>query len=259
MSRKKTGSNLKFAAVFFVLVCALVFISLSFRLVFLLKETKFDGSSHFTLFVKNTIENRTQLISFSPKASTVGILTLDGVDPKNLEIPQDAEMRSSQLFNGKNINSVLFKMLFDLKDQKEVNFVDIFRLLFFSETLKDSSISEKVINSQTEKIRIDSIVSTFFIDPQIIDEKLNIEIINTTSVFGLGNRLANYVSNMGGNVILVSSGDEKKESIIQYSKNSYTAKKLSSILKFKSVKVEKKSLPDVILIIGVDSLNNLKF
>lgn len=259
MSRKKSGSNLKFAAVFFILVAALIFISLSFRFIFLLRETKFDGSSHFTLLVKNISKNKTQLISFSPKISTIGILTLDGVDPKTLEIPVDAEIKSDQFITGKNLNSSLFKILFDFKDQSQVNFIDIFRFLFFSETIRDSSISEKIISLQTEKIKTDSIISTFFTDSQIIDEKENIEIINATGVFGLGNRLANYVSNMGVNVILVSSADERKQSEIQYSKKTYTVKKLSSILSFRTSEVEKKSLPDVIIIIGTESLRDLKF
>lgn len=260
MSRKKSDGNLKFAAVFFVFIGALIVLSLFFRGIFFLKESKFDGSSHFTLEVQNEPRtNEVQIISFSPKSSTIRILSLENLDPKSLEIPIDAKIDSTFSFSPQNIRSSLFKMVLDFKDQKEVNVVDIMRLFLFSQTIKDSAISGKNIDDHTDKVNIDSITSTFFIDPAIIEEKLNIEIINSTNVFGLGNRLANYVSNMGGNVILVSTGDDNEMSKIEFVKDSYTVKKLSSILNFKSIGIQRKSLPDVIITIGDDVLKNLKF
>lgn len=259
MSRKKTDGNLKFAAVFFVLVVGLIAVSLFFHGIIFLKDSKFDGSSHFTLEVKRDSGRKIQIISFSPKNSTIGILTLENVDPKVFEIPVDATVQSNLNFNKQNIRNNLFRTISDFKDQKEVNFIDIFRLSLFLGTVKDSAITEKYLNSQTEKVDVDSIVSTFFIDPQISDEKLNIEIINSTNEFGLGNKLANYVSNMGGNVILVSTGDEKKQSEINFVQSSYTVGKLRSILHFKAVQVQKKSLPDIVIIIGNDSIRDFKF
>lgn len=256
MSRRKTASNLKFAAFFFILVGALVFLSLIFRIVLLIKESKFDGSSHFTILIQNS---RVQVISFSPKSSTVGILTLENISSKSLEIPIDARIFSTSPVNSRNLSSSLSKMLFDFKSQKEINFIDIFRLLLFSETVKENSISEKLITDKSEKIKIDSTVSTFFADPEILDEKASIEIINATDIYGLGNRLANLVSNMGGNVILVSTGESKNNSEIEYTRGSYTVEKLSSILGIRSVKSDKKGLPDVIIVIGNDSINTLKF
>jgi len=261
--RKKESSNLKFAAFFFILVGALVFLSLIFRVALLIKESKFDGSSHFTILIQNS---RAQVISFSPKSSTVGILTLENTSPKSLEIPIDAGIFSTSPVNNKNLVSSLSKMLFDFrpapagaKNQKEINFIDIFRLLLFSETVKENSISEKLITDKSDKSKIDSIVSTFFADPQVLDEKASIEIVNATDVYGLGNRLANLVSNMGGNVILVSTGESKNNSEIQYTRGGYTVEKLSSILGIRSVKTEKKGLPDVIIVIGNDNINTLKF
>lgn len=259
MNRKKTKGSLRAAYVFFFFVGGLILLSLFLRAAFLLKETKFDGSSHFSLEIQNDRINKIQIISFSPQSSSIGILSLDNLNPRTLEIPIDAKIYSSETVKSGNVKTSLLKLLLDVKDQKEINFIDVLKLLFFSETVKDNSISEKKIDSQTSKVNIDSVVSTFFVDPQISNENLSIEVVNSTNVSGLGNRLANYVSNMGGNVILVSTGDEKKESEIDYTKDSYAVDKLSSILNFKTVKMQKKSLSDVIITIGDDSLKKLNF
>lgn len=250
MSRK-AEANLKTAYVFFFLVGGLILISLFFRAIFLLKESKFDGSSHFTI-QNNISEKKIQAVSFSPKNSTIGILNLEETDPVSLDIPIDAKISSDQSFTGKNITSELLRMALNLKNQKDVSIIDFLRLLFFSSTVKDNSISEKTVSGNDDKSTIDSVTSTFFIDPQVSDEKLNIEIVNATEIYGLGNKVANLISNMGGNVILVSTGDLRKTSQIEYVKNSYTVEKLSSILRFKKVSTQKLSLPDVIITIGGD-------
>ncbi len=256
MSRKKDSSNLRFAAVFFVLVLGTILISLIFRATFILRESKFDGTSNFSLQIKS---NKNQIISFSPKSSTIGILNLENISASSLEIPIDASIYSDLSLSKENVDRSLFRMIFDFKNQKELNSVGIFRLFIFTKTIKDSAINEKEINEKTDKLKTDSIISTMFVDPQILDDKQSIEVVNSTNTYGLGNRLANLISNMGGNVILVSTGDEKKESEIQYSKYSYTVEKLSSVLKFKKVKMKKNSLADVIIILGQDNAKTTQF
>lgn len=245
MSKKKTSENLKLAFFFLFLVGGIVFLSLIFRGVFLLKESKFDGFSHFALGLKN---EKSQFISFSPKDSTIGILSLENISEQ--EIPADAKIDSRLGVSSGNLKPVLFSLLFDFKSQKDINFIDILRLYFYTQTVKESSIAEVKLTDKIDKREIESTISTLFVDPKIQDEKLNIEVVNATDVPGLGNKVANLVSNMGGNVILVSTGDIKKDSEIQYLEDSYTAEKISRILKIKKVKITKKSLGDVTLIIG---------
>lgn len=248
MSKRKNSANLQFAAFFFILVGAIIFLSLVLRVFFLLIESKFDGSSHFSLEVRN---EKTQFLSFSPQNSTIGILTFQNI-PAPFEIPKDARIKANIEINSKNLKSSLLKMMFEFPNQKEVNIIDIFRILIFSETVKDSSIAEKLVTDKTDKAEIDSIISKYFQDPKIADEKLSIGVVNATDVSGLGNKFANLLTNMGGNVVLVSTGDVKKDSTVEYSVDSYTADKIAKILKFRKVKKESmvKSLADVTVIIG---------
>ena len=244
MSKRKTSENLKLAIFFFFFVGGIVFLSLIFRGIFLLKESKFDGSSHFTLQVSN------QFISFSPRNSTVGILSVRNISTR--EIPVDAKIVSSVEISSDNLKPALFGLMFDLKNQKEINFVDILRLYLYTQTVKENSILQKELTDKTDKREVETILSIFFADPKTLEEKLNIEIINAIDVSGHGNRIANLVSSMGGNVILVSSGDIKKESTVQYTQDSYTTHKISQVLKVRKEKLPKKMVADVTIVIGED-------
>lgn len=252
MRRKKASGNLQFAFFFFVLLAGTIFISFLFRSFFLLKETKFDGSSHFTLKLNGP--KSVQYLSFSPQTSNIGILTFQNY-PAPYEIPTDAKTKTDLTFDQKNLNLSLFKAFFDFKNQKEINSVDIFRLMLFSATVRENSIKQMEISNETNKVLVDSTISNFFADPKIQEEKLNIEVINATEVYGLGNRLANLVSNTGANVVLVSTGDFKKESAIEYFEPSYTVDKLSKILKFKKVKLNQEGLANVRIIVGREYVN----
>ena len=104
-------------------------------------------------------------------------------------------------------------------------------------------------------------VSSFFTDQQIALEKKRIQIINGTDITGAGNRLANVISNMGGDVVIVLTSDkEEPVSKIIYSGNkSYTVEKLSSLLNFSNAKTNETFLANVIIILGKDKIAEFKY
>lgn len=258
--KKSTSSNLGVAVGFSIIVLGLIFFSFILRMLLLLGESKFDGVNSFTVLINE--DKIQQIINFSPKNSSISILSI--VDykenyAKSLEIPVDGTFSSEEKVKGDNLSSVLSENILNFKMQKDLNFMDFLRLTLFTNTVKSTSINEKTISRQTSPQTLALLTSSLFVDPGILDEKQNIEIINATDVYGLGNKLANLVTNIGGNVILVTTGDLEENSEIQYVNDTYTAKRLSQILNFKLVKTKKKSIPDVIIIIGKDSVSSLKF
>lgn len=261
MRKKKiTSNNLGVAAIFSFIVLGLIFFSFVLRILLILGESKFDGVNSFTVLVNE--EKTQQIINFSPKNSSISILSAvsyNGNEVKSLEIPIDGSFSSQELIKGNNLSSVLSKNILNSKMQKDLNFMDFFRLFLFTNTVKSISIDEEEISKETSAQTLLSLTSSLFVDPVILDEKQSIEIINATDIYGLGNRLANLVTNIGGNVILVTTGDLQNNSEVQYINSTYTAKKLSQILNFKFVKINKKSIPDIIIIIGKDSVSSLKF
>lgn len=259
--KKTTQSNLGIAAGFSFIVLGLIFFSFILRVLILLGESKFDGVNSFTVLVNQ--KNEKQVVNFSPKNQSISILNVKDREGQNLgtslEIPIDGSFFSEEKINGKNLSSALSRNIFNFKNQKELNFMDFLRVFLFTNTVKQNAITEATISKDSDIQEFLRIISSFFVDPVILEEKQNIEVINATDVSGLGNRLANLITNMGGNVILVSTGDKAERSEVLYIKKTYTAERLAKVLRFKLTQTKKKSIPDVIIIIGKDALENLKF
>jgi hypothetical protein len=92
------------------------------------------------------------------------------------------------------------------------------------------------------------------LDPAIYRENQSIEIVNATRIDGLGAKFASFISNIGGNPVMVSSSNDVigKSKIIYYGKESYTVKKLSTYFNIKKENSKTRRLADVIIIVGKD-------
>lgn len=250
-NKKTQPRNLKMAGWFSLAVVTLIILSGILKFIILVEESRFNGN-HFTL----EIANKNEFISFSPKDSSINILKVEGSDvAKKLEIPVDSKVDSKDEFTKENLSKNL--LLLSLKGK--LNFLDSVKLSFFSTSVKDNSFNEASISLFKDKSKVQSILTSTFSDSAITEEKQSIEIINSADVPGLGNRLANYITNMGGNVILVTTGDIKDKSEIKYLDKTYTLSRISRLLGFVISKGDKKGLGDITIIIGKDSQNNAQF
>lgn len=251
-NKKAQPRNLKMAGWFSLAVVTLIILSGILKFIILIEESRFDGS-HFTL----EITNKNEFISFSPKDSSINVLRVaDGSNiAKKWEIPVDVKINSREEFTKENLSRNLLLLSF----KRQINFLDSIKLFIFSISVKDNSFNEKSISSSDDKTKVQSVLTSSFSDPTILEERQSIEIINSADIPGLGNRLANYITNMGGNVILVTTGDIKDKSEIKYLNKTYTLKKISEILSFESSKEDKKGLGDIVITIGKDSQKNTPF
>ncbi len=263
---KKNGrsNNMRLAGLFVLLVVGLIVLSSIFKIVFLIKDSRFDGAHKFNIeFVgKNTIS----FVSFSPQGKSISILKVnkngDGSLSKTYGIIIDGKVVLKNDLSSKNISTTLIKSVFPFGNSvKDLTIIDLTRLFLFSRTVSQNSIYERELLKQYNKVQQSTIVSLSFTDPQIYQENQSIKIVNATNVYGLGGRLATLINNLGGNVILVTSEEKEiKTSKISYSKEkTYTVKRLEEYLGFPLEKMDKKGIADVIIIIGKDKAENDKF
>ena len=265
MLKKKVGNNnIRLAGLFVVLVFGLIILSIFFKFLLLVKNSKFDGNHRFTVgFVTKTSSN---IISFSPQNKSISLLKISGnIADKNLsrflEIPVDVTIYNYNKFDNSKISPSLWKLFFDMGEHSNLNSYDLLRLVLYTQTVSGSSIYEKNISANDSEEDKQVLVSSLFQDTTINQENVSVEIINATSIYGLGNRLADLITRIGGNVVLVSSSDSSsKYSKIFYSKNkTYTVEKLGSFLGIVPQKSNQSGIADVIIIIGQDKLGNLNF
>ena len=137
----------------------------------------------------------------------------------------------------------------------------LFRLFLFSRGINSSSVYERELSTGLTNDQESTVLSLTFTDPTIYQENKSIQIVNASNAYGLGTRLATFISNIGGNVILVSTANDVSEhSKILYANGvSYTVKKLGNYLNFPIEASNETGVSDVIIIIGIDKIKKLNF
>lgn len=266
MQKEKSAQlkSIKYAVLFFLLFFLAIFVALCVRLVVVFSQSAYDGAHRFTIDVIES-PSTNELFSFAPDVQTISLLKVKGaLNPLSLEhvikIPIDATVESG--VNDQNIPSFLFTLAthFNQFPSHGFTFIDAFRLYLYSQNVKPEAISRfsvSVANSTLNDTDQQQ-VAQMFIDQTLYQENVSISVVNATDSSGVGSRLAKFLTNMGGNVVSVTSGDTvQEESSIQYfGKQTYTLKKLQHILHFSLVQMQKPTISDIIVTIGENDLGS---
>lgn len=277
MKKKSVKNENRSLATFFVyayIVLLVISISLGVKSFFVFRQSKFDGKSVVISVSQNKKSVAVMGINLSDssvqedgvKSSVVLKTKNKNISSKSvgreLGVFTDASIDSPNDLSNETIDSILTKAL--LKSdliKTDLTIFDLTRLIFLSKAVAGNNQKVDQITSRTEEPEIDSKVSKLFVDRSIVSENLSIQIINATSVSGLGKRLERVILNKGGNIIAVSTqGDVRQKSVIrEFKENSYTSEKLNKYLKIPIEKQEENSLADIVIIIGEDMQNTSVF
>ena len=252
--KKEKSKNLNLAFYFGFFVFLIITISLVFKIIDEVKKSKFDGNNRFTVAIM--YKDSSDVVSISPREGTLTRLSVEGAtSPKtlrNLSIPIDSYIKAQSQFS-QSPKLIFAKMLINKKSlETDLNVLDLLKLSIRSLEIDERRIKEEY-SSMKKAEATSALISSLFIDETISSEKINIQITNATQVYGLGNKIAKYLTNMGGSVVLVSSSKEiEGESKIIYKGKSYTVRKIAQIMDLPLEKKEMNSITDVIIIIGRD-------
>lgn len=271
MRRKKSSqpNSLKIVLVFFVAVIFLIGISLFVRFIVLVKESKFDGEHHFNLLIAqhDARKNASVILSFSPDSRELSIVTIqkknDPLDVQRfLEVPIDGMISFphafpvSSILSQKDVSLLLYKTVLSYQSvDTTITFLDLIRFSVLAQSLPKNAVTSEAIGGDMDQLSIYAIASSRFVDKTLSLEKLSVQIVNGSGISGLGNRLARFIANIGGNVVSVTTADNlvKESTIASDQKNSYTFIRLHAILGFRKEELEKRAISDIIIIIGSDS------
>jgi len=261
--KKDQGKNTKIGVYFFVFILGIIFISLLFKGLLIVKNSKFQDDSRFNFLISNNKES--EIVSFLPQNHSVSVLKIEG-DVGNiykfLEVPIDGQVRSASLVLNKPIASVISNIFFGFKDVK-TNFtvLDLFRIFLFTKTTTPGNFTQRTVSANLDETALDKISAISFSDPKIAVENVSVGIINATAEYGAGNRLARLISNISGNVVLVSTSQSQEDkSVILYSgKKTYTLGRLKKLLGFEVMRNKSQSLADITIQIGKNYKNFSNF
>lgn len=254
--RKNVKSKSTHLAIYFGLfLFFIILVSFVFKTLDLIGNSRFDGHNRFTVAIVS--ENTTDFISVSPRDKTLSRLLIKGVlgknEAKKYLIPVDSYVEN-RLYSPGDPKTAFSKILFGINNSKtNLTIIDILRLTFYSSGIDRDNISqESVLSKDEDKIKSQS--SELFIDTRLAEEKISIQITNSSNISGYGGKLATYLTNLGANVVLVNSSqkEENKTTLLYRKEKNYTVERLSKILNITPLKRERSSIADVIIVIGKD-------
>ncbi|MEM4230728.1 MAG: LytR C-terminal domain-containing protein [Candidatus Pacearchaeota archaeon] len=258
MKRKKdSGKNTKFAIIFFGILIFIIFASLLYKTILLIGDSRFDGNHRFNVLVWDN--KNIKVLSFSPEENIISVIRIQGERGgldiyKFLEIPLDAHIITNNDNFNKDIKKLLLESVFGTVTTKsDLNIIDIIKLLLFKASVSEEKIVEKNIFTKLGEAERDEMIADIFEEKKIAQEKLSIEIVNSTDESGLGSRIARLITNIGGNVILVSTSQKAEDkSMIFYKKEkTYTLKRLREILHF-PIQENQHAIGDITVRLGKD-------
>ena len=264
MSKKREG-NIKLATAFIFLVFCLIILSMLYKFFVTLRESKFDGAHKFVVAF---VGRQTTVVSFSPQTNSISSLKIDTrVNPVGisgfLEAPIDGMIFiNKNSISDRDIPGILFTSSVPFGNKLSgITEIDAFRLFLFSKAVPSTSIYDRELSSGLNDAQTSAIISLTFNDPTIVQENKSIQIINAANAYGLGSRLATFIANIGGNVILVTTANNISNSskIIYSGKKTYTVEKLSEYLGMPLIKSGQQGLSDVTIVIGTDKINSKNF
>lgn len=264
MKKTPSGQGLKILGLFCIAVFFLVVISLIFKGYTVLVKSLFDGTHRFT-FAQNG--NPIRISSFAPDSKTISLLKVTHSAKPNeksieniVKIPIDATITDTAVSSPEqgSVDEYLKYLFFHYNAiDTKMTPLDLLRLWFFARSVHQTEILSETVtifDKDTQANVVDKIAEDLFTDDAIVKENQSIQIVNATGVPGIGTDFARILSNMGGNVVSVSTATKinKKTTVSYYMQSSYTVEKLEKLLNTKAVIMKKKGISDIIITLGKD-------
>lgn len=255
-STSKSRSSLGVLGIFCAIVFVAIMASLAYRLFGLIETSKYDPAHTFLLAF--SYKNDLDIIAVRPHGETSSHLVVRGArslgDARLAAgiIPDGVITLHRRFSDLRQTSHLLSEVAMHGQGQTDLNIYDLIRLSLATQRLSPESLSAQIIQV-SEQGTPSSLPQDFFSDQTISQENKTVAIINGTGVPGLGTRLEEAISQLGGNVISVTNSTEEKEhSSISYADKSYTLSHISSLLDLTPELTTKQGLSDIIILIGKD-------
>jgi hypothetical protein len=262
------GKSLKTFILYATVVLLFILISLSIKFFFIVKASKFDGKHQLVLSVAEAGKVR-EVIAFKPAIQSLSVLKIKDSKieqsklGKTLGILPDATLQiSGDTPFDEDVAKLLSEKFFHYQSIKtDMTLFDIARLIFLEKNIQANNRVVKEIKLPQDNSSVDKIIGSFFVDEILSTENITVQIVNATEVPGIGSRLERILSNIGANVVDVSTsaGREQKSQIKYFGKETYTVQKLQKALGFPLVKIDKEQIANIVVVIGEDSVRDSKF
>jgi hypothetical protein len=251
-------NSLRTFKLFCLVVACIVTLSLVYRIVLLLKNSKFDGQSSVIVALEQSDGKKDVIYTFDPTGETVSVTTVIGSLTiqqlrQQLGIPIDISLSNRTVSDHTFPLELTAYSLYNPQEATEMTLIDAVRLWWLFRSTPDTRINRKTVSVRGEEQRNDELGSQF-IDTKLENDKKTIAIVNATSVSGLGSRLERVLGHVGASVISITTAHQtiQQSKISYYGEKSYTVDRLSRILSYPTEQRSGSNVSDIIIEIGQD-------
>jgi hypothetical protein len=272
MKRKSSptpaSKSLKTFYLYALLVIAAIGISFVIKAIIIFQQSKFDGRHHFTIAITQNNHVK-EVIAFSPQVPALAVLDMkdNAVAYATLAayygISTDAQVDvSSDIAIDGDVAATLWQIVRHYPTVKtNATIVDLIRLNILAKNVIPNNKIIRDIELTKKNPENNTIISRALNDPSLSSENVSIQIINATDVTGFGQRLGRVLTNMGANVVEVSTDNttQSKSEIRYYGEPTYTLEEVKRLLKYPSTPVTREPIANIVIILGEDSINTSQF
>lgn len=252
----KTIRNGALVAFFFLIVFVAIVISIAVKIFLLINHSTFDGHHQFILELQHA--NQDQLVILNPTTNTVSILRVHNMknewDIHAVEVPIDAVYQLPDDKQSASLQSIFFGMIFRCHNPvcQGIDTVDAIKMYFFTKHIRPSDIQTADVSLPVSQQDFRATIQSIANDDTLYHEALSVSIINDSGEVGLGNKASQLLTDIGANVVSVTSGEIQQNTTMQsiYGKESYSVQRLEKIFHLQSQKMQKAGISDIIITIG---------
>lgn len=265
---QEESKSLKTFYLYLLAVIAIILIALLVKAFFIIQGSRFDGSHDFIIAV--TEHNKIKdIIAFHPQIASTTDLVIEDTNiyyanlAKNYGITPDGYIQvqnNSEV--DEDLTAFMWSSIVHTTDWKSnLTVFDKLRLLLFAKSVATNNKTVDDISLINQSQQTETTVTNSLTDQEIADENISIQVINATNITGFGQRLGKVLSNLGANVVAVSTAQntQGKSSIQYYGDKTYTVTRIEKLLGITATQITREPIANIVITLGSDKSNTNQF
>ena len=240
---------------FCLVVGTLIAGSLLYRAVLIIRDSQYISSQQFILSISEKNLRPVTLYAFAPKGESVATIQLTVPKTLSFGVPSDGYIHLASEKNKRPLEDLLVDI--GLRKgglETNLSLFDIAQLYLVLKTTRTKMQEEGTVSEQGT---VDKTILLLLSDQKLAAEGQTIALVNATGVAGVGRKLEQALTAIGGTVISVKTAkDIQTATTISAVTNGYTTKRLAAMLDTKSFSKSDRAVSDILITIGSDLLKH---
>ncbi|HRN96169.1 MAG TPA: LytR C-terminal domain-containing protein [Candidatus Levybacteria bacterium] len=264
IAKKNNGFYL---TVFFIFFGTAILLSLVARGITLYNNAQFTGNSIMLLVVTEKNSHIMRLDKATQQLSLLKIVdvAIDTDDISTASIRTGVPIHAAIIIKNPTadirdivtVGGIIKLLMSNGVSLIQLNEYDAVNIAYAAQKIPSDRTTVKEIKNYIDDrsiiSQIDHELYELFRDPEVINERISIEVVNATNISGLATSVAQMLENGGYTVVAIRSSQVQKSMIQTNNTETITAKNVKKIFGFPQTSLGKNAVADIRIVIGEDT------